>query len=88
MRQIKLIGTIGSDHKLSADMPSDVPAGPAEIIVLVRDRPVIGRSKSLSEFITRLHKADIPRRSKEEIDRCIEQERDSWEWDDSRDLPR
>ena len=77
MRQIKLIGTIDSEHKLSAEMPSDVPAGSAEIIVLVRDRPVIGRSKTLSEFMTHLRKADIPRRSKEEIDRFIEQERDS-----------
>lgn len=88
MRQIKLTATISSDHKLTANAPADVPAGITEIIVLAPDHAAIQRPRSLKEFLTRLHKADIPGRSKEEIDHYIDAERLAWERDDGRDLSR
>jgi hypothetical protein len=42
---IKLRVQVGPDHTLK--LPPEVPVGPAEVIVLVDERPREGRSKSL-----------------------------------------
>lgn len=88
MRAIKLIAHIGDDHALNLRLPTDVPVGMAEVIVLYPETPTVGKPKSLQEFMQHLQKTDIPRRTKEEIDRYLEEERNSWERDDVRDLPR
>lgn len=87
MRAIKLTTRIGDDHILNLRLPDDVPAGMAEVIVLYPETPAIGRPGSLEEFMRRLQEANIPRRTKEEIDRYLKEERDSWERDDVRNLP-
>ncbi len=88
MRAIKLTAQISTEHTLHLQLPADVPPGMAEVIVLYPEAPVSDKPRSLEEFMRRLQKADVPRRTKEEIDRYIEEERDSWERDDVRDLPR
>jgi hypothetical protein len=65
-----------------------VPSGVAEVIVLVNEQPAARKPRSLQEFMENLRETDIPRRSKEEIDRYLEEERNSWECGDVRDLPR
>jgi hypothetical protein len=91
VRAIKLQGYIDSNHTMHLQLPADLAEGPAEVIVLVAERDVQRQSRpgSLQEFLQQLKEADIPRRSKEEIDRYVEEERASWERDDDpRDLPR
>jgi hypothetical protein len=78
MRAIKIQAHVEKDHTLSLQLPEDVREGPAEVIVLVPDRapkPV----HSLNDFLDRL--AGRPRQvlSKDEVDRHLERERQSWE---------
>ena len=78
MRAIKIQAHVEKDHTLSLKLPDDVREGPAEVIVLVPDKaskPV----HSLDDFLDRL--ASRPRHalSKDEIDRHLEGERQSWD---------
>ena len=78
MRAIKLQAHIERDHTVSLRLPEDVGEGPAEIIVLVPE-PAAKPAHSLSDFLARLpHRSRRPR-SKVEIDRYLEQERQSWD---------
>lgn len=88
MRAIKLLAQVSPEHTLSLQLPVDVPPGMAEVIVLYPETPAAGKPRSLEEFMQHLQEADIPRRTQEEIDRYLEEERNSWERDDVRDLPR
>ena len=83
MRAIKLTTRIGDDHTLNMRLPADVPPGTAEVIVLYPETPATGKPRSLEEFMQHLQEVDLPRRTKEEIDRYLEEERNSWERDDS-----
>ena len=80
MRAIKLIAHISDDHALNLRLPSDVAAGMAEVIVLL---PTVEPSaKNPDDFDAFMQWLDCqPRqiRIKEEIDRRIEEERNSWE---------
>ena len=87
MRAVKLNVVITDDHKLSLELPADIPAGPAEVVVLVPEPKSDQSTSSLMDFLEKLEQSDHPRRSKEEIDRYLEEERNSWERDDPRDLP-
>jgi hypothetical protein len=88
MRAIKLTAQVSPEHTLSLQLPADVPPGMAEVIVLYSEASATGRPRSLEEFMQHLEEADIPRRTKEDIDHYLEEERNSWERDDVRDLPR
>ena len=88
MRAIKLPAQISAEHTLSLQLPADVPPGMAEVIVLYPETPAVGKPRSLEEFMQHLQEVDIPRRTQEEIDRYLEEERHSWERDDVRNLPR
>jgi len=74
MRAIKLQARVEKDHTVSLRLPEDVGEGPAEVIVLVPD-PGAKPAHSLSEFLARLPRHPRQRRSREEIDRYLEQER-------------
>ena len=78
MRAIHLYSQIDRDHTLSVRLPDDVTAGPAEVIVLVPE-PTERTGHSLAEFFARLPEDDRGSRSKQEIDRDLGMERDSWE---------
>ncbi len=78
MRAVKLHGEIPADHILRLNVPQDVPEGPAEVILLVpEERAVAG--PSLREFLAALRCTPRTPRSKEDIDRYLEEERNSWE---------
>ncbi len=81
MRAIKLTSHISADHRLQVQLPKDVPEGEAEVIVLVKTREdqKNAQRQSLEEFFQRLETLPIARRTKEEIDRSIEEERVGWE---------
>ena len=81
MKAIKLRGTVQSDHSLHLQLPEDIKAGPAEVIVLVENESVQLRSEreGLAQFF-----ADRPidprhTRTKEDIDSSLQKERNSWD---------
>jgi hypothetical protein len=78
MRAIKLQARVEKDHTVSLRLPEDVGEGPAEVIVLVPDLKAKS-AHSLGDFLARLPLLTRQRRSREEIDRYLEQERQAWE---------
>lgn len=79
MRAIKLPALISAEHTLSLQLPADVPPGIAEVIVLVPVPESVNKPDDLQAFMKWLDQQPRYIRSKEEIDRYIEEERDSWE---------
>lgn len=77
MQAIRLQTRITPDHRIELQLPADTPATTAEVIVLI-DRPAASAAASLEAFLGRLDQADRPRLSAEEVDRWVEQERNSW----------
>jgi hypothetical protein len=80
MRAIKLKAHITADHRLEMILPDDVPEGEAEVIVLSPEPhdKVAMPENYLDAFFRDLENTAIPRRSKEDIDRSLQEERDSW----------
>jgi hypothetical protein len=78
MRALKLYGHVERDHTLSLHLPEDVAEGPAEVIVLVPEAAE-RTGHSLEDFLATLSKGRRRIRSKEEIDRDLELERESWD---------
>jgi hypothetical protein len=78
MRAIKLQARVEKDHTVCLRLPEDVGEGPAEVIVLVPD-PAMKPAHSLGDFLARLPPRPRRLRSKEEIDRYLEQERQTWD---------
>lgn len=79
MRAVKLNGEIPADHVLRLSVPGDVPEGPAEVILLVPDRRSQAPSRSLRQFLLENARSPMRERTKEEIDRYLEEERASWD---------
>lgn len=82
MPEIVVKGTV-ADHKVTVDVPSDWPEG-AEVEAVVRplepDTERDAHNRKLIAYLESLR--DQPGRkepTKEEIDRYIQEERDSWE---------
>ncbi|HYU31946.1 MAG TPA: hypothetical protein VEW48_07270 [Thermoanaerobaculia bacterium] len=78
MRAIKLNTHVAGDRTLRLKLPDDVEEGPAEVIVLVADAPG-RRSHTLQDFLVDLSSHPRHIRTREEIDRYLEQERESWD---------
>jgi hypothetical protein len=74
MRAIKLQAHVKKAHTLSLKLPEDIQEGPVEVIALVPE-PVARPAHSLSDFLVRLPHRSRRVRSKEQIDRDLEQER-------------
>jgi hypothetical protein len=79
MQAVKLKTYITKDHRLELDLPDDLPEGAAEIIVLVQDAPSSTDEESLRDFFKAVDASPRPRTSVEEIDRYIEEMRNSWD---------
>jgi len=78
MRAIKLQTQVEKDHSLSIKLPEDVAEGPAEVIVLVPE-PAERAGHSLEDFLRTLALDPRSVRSKEEIDRDLDRERETWD---------
>jgi len=78
VRAIKLNTRVASDHTVRLQLPEDVLEGPAEVIVLVPDSAV-QPTRGLKDFLAELAAQRRHIRTKEEIDRDLEQERQSWD---------
>lgn len=79
MQAIKLQAEVGPDHRIELDLPPEIPQGMVEIIVLAGEAPVHPPVSTLREFFEEVDKLPHTRRTKEEIDRYIAEERASWE---------
>ena len=79
MRAIKLIGHISTDHILRLNLPADIAEGPAEVIVLVPEKPIVDTRRSLATFLNNLSESSNCVRSKKEIDFYLEEERNNWD---------
>jgi len=80
MQAYKLNVTIAEDRVVK--LPSDLPTGPAELIVLVPERESEGSNvEAMLRLIDEWRVKHPGRRSKEEIDRYLEEERASWDGD-------
>ena len=79
MRAIKTVGRVGADGTLSVCLPSGVPEGPAEVIVLLPDREPGAGDGTLHAFLEDLRQGERRVRSKEDIDRSLAAERSDWD---------
>jgi len=82
MPEITLKAKVSKDHKLTAKVPPEVPAGEFEVVVHIpeSDAGREKRNRELLEFLESLAKQPgRVSRSKEDIDQQIEEERNSWE---------
>ena len=79
MQAIKLQTPITPDHKIVVQLPADVTAETAEVIVLLETAPAASVGRSLEAFLAERDGADRPRLSGQDIDRWIDDERNAWE---------
>jgi hypothetical protein len=77
MRAIKLNTHVAKDRTLLLQLPEDVQEGPAEVIVLVPENAEQS-TRTLEGFLAGLAARPRRVRTKEEIDRSLKQERESW----------
>jgi hypothetical protein len=78
MQAFRLYGHITHEHKLEIDLPTTIQEGPAEVIVFTPERSNHHQSESLEDFLNGLKKEPRTIKTKEEIDRGLESERNSW----------
>ncbi len=80
MQAIKLDGVISKDHRLMLTIPPDIPSGPVEVVVLVKEKQkeTLGKQKSLQDFLAKLEQKPYSDRSAEEVDAYIEEMRNSF----------
>ena len=79
MQAIKLTAEVGPDRHIEPDLPPEIPQGAVEIIVLYREPTSGPPASSLRAFSEEIGKLPHSRRTKEEIDRYIAEERASWD---------
>lgn len=86
MQTLRLHHKVTSDHRISLTLPPEFPVGDVEIIVRSANRPTPAdgalaqqQSSDLNSFFEFLQTVPPTGRSREEIDRQIQAERDSWE---------
>ncbi|MGZ8218746.1 hypothetical protein [Methylomagnum sp.] len=80
MHALKLNANIRPGQRLEVTLPADIPEGEAEVIVLLPEPTTENQAQAeyLARFLEDLEQTHIPRRSKADIDRYIEEERNSW----------
>lgn len=74
-------GRITSDGKLEVQLPPDAPEGDAEVTVSVEDpaMPSLGSPQRILATLNGIHsRRGRVYRTKEDIDRALQEERDSW----------
>ncbi|MCC6572777.1 MAG: hypothetical protein IT462_03210 [Planctomycetes bacterium] len=81
MSDLKIKAYVSPDHKLTADVPPEIPPGEHEITLPAPEvLDIAARNKELIDFLKSLERQPNRKsRAKEDIDRQIEEERNSWE---------
>lgn len=72
--------TVDEDRRVTLTLPADFPLGEAEIIVLAQEQELEQSRlrEAMQALLRRLEALSESGRSKEEIDRYIDEERASW----------
>ena len=79
MNAIKLQVVVPESRELKITLPPEVPPGVAEVIVLVPEQePKASNLDAILRLVEEWRRKHPGRRSKEEIDRYLEEERASW----------
>ena len=79
MQAIKLLTSITPDRKIVVQLPANVTAETAEVIVLFETAPAASVGRALEAFLAERDGADRPRLSEQDVDRRIDNERNAWE---------
>jgi hypothetical protein len=81
MQAVKLKAKVGRDHRIELELPTEIPEGEVEVIILAAETPGQAKAglKTLREFNDWLRQQPSTKRSKEEIDAYIAAERASWD---------
>lgn len=81
MPEIAVKARVPANHRITIDVPADVPVG-EEVEVLVRRQEVSETAEqrvgSLQKIFDEIDKLDFPRRTDEKIDADIAEERAGW----------
>ena len=79
MNAVKLQAVVSENRELKITLPPEVPPGVVEVIVLVPEPEPEGSDvESMLRLVEEWRAKHPVRRSKEEIDRYLEEERASW----------
>jgi hypothetical protein len=79
MHAIKLEVIVPEDRQLTIALPSEIPPGKAEVIVLAAEpAKEASNVQALLNLVREWRERHPEGRSKEEIDRYLEEERASW----------
>ena len=81
MPTFTLRGRVTPEHKLEVQLPPEVPVGDAQVTVSVEldGRGELGSPERLLATLRRIHsRAGKTYRTKEDIDKTLQEERDSW----------
>ncbi len=79
MNAVKLQVVVPESRELTITLPPEVPPGEAEVIVLVPEREPKGSNvEAILHLVKEWREKHPGHRSKEEIDRYLEEERASW----------
>ncbi len=79
MQAIKLQALISPDHKIVVQLPADVTAESAAVIVLIETPAASSVGRSLEAYFTERDGVVRPRLSGQEVDQWIDSERYAWE---------
>jgi hypothetical protein len=82
MLTIRLKAVIDRNQQLHLQLPSDTPAGEAEVVVMVQPSTVLAdvtTTGSWLDFFAQLDADPRPRLSAQELDRWVEDERNAWD---------
>jgi hypothetical protein len=76
VRAVKLEGHLTENRQLTLTIPSEIPAGPVEVLVVSKDG---NKEGSLLRFLDELASAPLTSRSSQEIEDAILAERNAWD---------
>jgi hypothetical protein len=82
MLTIRLKAVIDRNQQLHLQLPSDTPAGEAEVVVIVQpstDLADVTTTGSWLDFFAQLDADPRPRLSAQELDHWVEDERNAWD---------
>jgi len=81
MQAARLTAVIPPNREVILRVPDEIPVGEAEILVLAKENGSdgTGSGSALVEYLASLHGPSRAARTKEDIDRQLREERDSWE---------
>lgn len=78
MRAVKLALVVPKNRQLSLTVPSEIPSGPVEVLILAKETADV-RQASVLEFLDALRSEPVSSRSAETMESAVAAERDAWD---------